>query len=81
MVYSLNETDPLVGSDRIRSFDLFLSAVQTIVTFGVANPAPVALGSASLRTSPARGLASGRMEASLAGDDGGQIHTIRPPRY
>ena len=59
------ETDFLVDSHQIRSFDLFLSAVQALVTFSVAYPASVALGSVLLQTSPARGLASGRMEAFL----------------
>ncbi|KAF9645549.1 hypothetical protein BDM02DRAFT_3271637 [Thelephora ganbajun] len=50
---------------QIRSFDLFLAAVQALVTFSVAYPASVALGSVLLQTSPARGLTSGRMEAFL----------------
>ena len=59
------EADPLVHSHQIRSFDLFLAAVQALVTFSVAYPASVALGSVLLQTSPARGLTSGRMEAFL----------------
>ena len=59
------EADHLTGSHQIRSFDLFLSAVQALVTFSVAYPASVALGSVLLQTSPARGLASGRMESFL----------------
>lgn len=59
------EADQLTGSHQIRSFDLFLAAVQTVVTFSVAYPASVALGSVLLQTSPARGLTNGRMEAFL----------------
>ena len=59
------EADSLTDSHQIRSFDLFLAAVQTLVTFSVAYPASVALGSVLLQTSPARGLTSGRMEAFL----------------
>ena len=59
------KTDSLVTSHQIRSFDLFLAAVQALVTFSVAYPASVALGSVLLQTSPARGLVSGRMEAFL----------------
>jgi len=59
------EADSLTVSHQIRSFDLFLAAVQALVTFSVAYPASVALGSVLLQTSPARGLASGRMEAFL----------------
>lgn len=51
--------------DQQRQFDLFLAGVEAIVTFGVAYPASVALGSVLLQTSPARGLASGRMESFL----------------
>ena len=66
MVSSLSyEADLLAGSHQIRSFDLFLAAVQALVTFSVAYPASVALGSVLLQTSPARGLTSGRMEAFL----------------
>lgn len=57
--------DHSIGSHQIRSFDLFLAAVQALVTFSVAYPASVALGSVLLQTSPARGLTSGRMEAFL----------------
>jgi len=57
--------DPFTCSHQIRSFDLFLAAVQALVTFSVAYPASVALGSVLLQTSPARGLSSGRMEAFL----------------
>ena len=59
------EAESLVDSHQIRSFDLFLAAVQALVTFSVAYPASVALGSVLLQTSPARGLTSGRMEAFL----------------
>ena len=55
----------MTDSHQIRSFDLFLAAVQALITFCVAYPASVALGSVLLQTSPARGLASGRMEAFL----------------
>ena len=57
--------DSFIDSHQIRSFDLFLAAVQALVTFSVAYPASVALGSVLLQTSPARGLTSGRMEAFL----------------
>ena len=57
--------ETLTYSHQVRSFDLFLAAVQALVTFCVAYPASVALGSVLLQTSPARGLASGRMEAFL----------------
>jgi len=50
---------------QIRSFDLFLAAIQALVTFSVAYPASVALGSVLLQTSPPRGLASGIMEDFL----------------
>lgn len=53
------------NSHQVRSFDLFLAAAQALVTFSLAYPASVALGSVLLQTSPARGLASGRMEAFL----------------
>lgn len=55
----------LLPDHQIQSFDLFLSAIQALVTFSVAYPASVALGSVLLQTSPARGLVSGRMEAFL----------------
>lgn len=48
-----------------RQFDLLLAGVEAVVTFSVAYPAAVALGSVLLQTSPARGLASGRMESFL----------------
>lgn len=46
-------------------FDLLLAAVETFVTFTLAYPAAVALGSVLLQTAPARGLPGGRMEAFL----------------
>lgn len=48
-----------------RYFDLVLAGVETVVTFSVAYSAAVALGATLLQTSPARGLAGGRMEAFL----------------
>ncbi|KAL7284724.1 LOW QUALITY PROTEIN: hypothetical protein ACG7TL_002030 [Trametes sanguinea] len=48
-----------------RAVDLILAAVETIVTFKLAYRAAVALGVVLLQTSPARGLAGGRMEAFL----------------
>ncbi|CAL1709761.1 unnamed protein product [Somion occarium] len=48
-----------------RDFDLFLAAVETIVTFYLAYPAAVALGSVLLQTAPSRGLPGARMEAFL----------------
>ncbi|KAI0324577.1 hypothetical protein GY45DRAFT_1331389 [Cubamyces sp. BRFM 1775] len=48
-----------------RPLDLFLAAVETIVTYKLAYRAAVALGAVLLQTSPARGLAGGRMEAFL----------------
>ncbi|KAI0372535.1 hypothetical protein BV20DRAFT_964137 [Pilatotrama ljubarskyi] len=48
-----------------RPIDLILAAVQTAVTFKLAYRAAVALGAVLLQTSPARGLAGGRMEAFL----------------
>lgn len=59
------EADSLIRSHQIRSFDLFLAAIQALVTFSVAYPASVALGSVLLQTSPPRGLASGVMEDFL----------------
>jgi hypothetical protein len=59
------EAHSFVRSHQIRSFDLFLAAAQALVTFSVAYPASVALGSVLLQTSPPRGLVSGRMEAFL----------------
>ena len=59
------EADCLIHSHQIRSFDLFLAAIQALVTFSVAYPASVALGSVLLQTSPPRGLASGVMEDFL----------------
>ncbi|KAI0772889.1 hypothetical protein BD413DRAFT_36411 [Trametes elegans] len=48
-----------------RPLDLILAAVEAIVTFKLAYRAAVALGAVLLQTSPARGLAGGRMEAFL----------------
>ncbi|KAI0074357.1 hypothetical protein K474DRAFT_1774086 [Panus rudis PR-1116 ss-1] len=48
---------------RHRDFDLALAAIQTVVTFQLAYPAAVALGSVLLQTAPSRGLPGGRMEA------------------
>ncbi|KAH9947841.1 hypothetical protein B0H21DRAFT_789088 [Amylocystis lapponica] len=48
-----------------RPFDLVLAGVETVVTFSLAYSAAVALGAVLLQTSPARGLAGGRMEAFL----------------
>ncbi|TFK82872.1 hypothetical protein K466DRAFT_666245 [Polyporus arcularius HHB13444] len=48
-----------------RPFDLILAGVETLVTFNIAYRAAVALGAVLLQTSPARGLAGGRMEAFL----------------
>ncbi|PCH37427.1 hypothetical protein WOLCODRAFT_140858 [Wolfiporia cocos MD-104 SS10] len=48
-----------------RFFDLALAGLETIVTFSLAYSAAVALGAVLLQTSPARGLAGGRMEAFL----------------
>ncbi|KAI0672289.1 hypothetical protein C8Q78DRAFT_1026273 [Trametes maxima] len=48
-----------------RPLDLILAAVETTVTFKLAYRAAVALGAVLLQTSPARGLAGGRMEAFL----------------
>ncbi|KAI9060095.1 hypothetical protein FKP32DRAFT_1595833 [Trametes sanguinea] len=48
-----------------RPIDLILAAVETTVTFKLAYRAAVALGAVLLQTSPARGLAGGRMEAFL----------------
>ncbi|KAI0705385.1 hypothetical protein C8Q76DRAFT_860798 [Earliella scabrosa] len=48
-----------------RAFDLVLAGVETVVTFNIAYRAAVALGAVLLQTSPARGLAGGRMEAFL----------------
>ena len=59
------KADSLIRSYQVRSFDLFLAAVQALVTFSVAYPASVALGSVLLQTSPPRGLASGGMENFL----------------
>ncbi|KAI8989107.1 hypothetical protein BD414DRAFT_577814 [Trametes punicea] len=48
-----------------RPVDLIVAAVETTVTFKLAYRAAVALGAVLLQTSPARGLAGGRMEAFL----------------
>ncbi|EJF61727.1 PAP2-domain-containing protein [Dichomitus squalens LYAD-421 SS1] len=48
-----------------RPFDLILAGLETIVTFNIAYHAAVQLGAVLLQTSPARGLAGGRMEAFL----------------
>ncbi|CCM02007.1 uncharacterized protein FIBRA_04081 [Fibroporia radiculosa] len=48
-----------------RYFDLMLAGVETVVTFSLAYTAAVAFGATLLQTSPARGLAGGRMEAFL----------------
>lgn len=48
-----------------RPFDLILAGVETVVTFKLAYAAAVQLGATLLQTSPARGLAGGRMEAFL----------------
>ncbi|RPD61636.1 hypothetical protein L226DRAFT_552504 [Lentinus tigrinus ALCF2SS1-7] len=48
-----------------QTFDLLLAGVETVVTFNIAYRAAVALGAVLLQTSPARGLAGGRMEAFL----------------
>ncbi|KAH9854564.1 hypothetical protein C2E23DRAFT_726136 [Lenzites betulinus] len=48
-----------------RPIDLILAAIETIVTFKLAYRAASALGVVLLQTSPARGLAGGRMEAFL----------------
>ncbi|PIL29101.1 transporter [Ganoderma sinense ZZ0214-1] len=48
-----------------RPFDLILAGLETIVTFNLAYRAAVQLGAVLLQTSPARGLAGGRMEAFL----------------
>ncbi|KAI0752742.1 hypothetical protein C8Q80DRAFT_1267246 [Daedaleopsis nitida] len=46
-------------------FDLLIAGAETVVTFNIAYRAAVALGAVLLQTSPARGLAGGRMEAFL----------------
>ncbi|OJT05934.1 hypothetical protein TRAPUB_3224 [Trametes pubescens] len=48
-----------------RPLDLMLAGIETVVTFKLAYRAAVALGAVLLQTSPARGLAGGRMEAFL----------------
>ncbi|KAH9934154.1 uncharacterized protein B0H18DRAFT_1082772 [Fomitopsis serialis] len=48
-----------------RFFDLVLAGFETVATFSIAYSAAVALGAVLLQTSPARGLAGGRMEAFL----------------
>lgn len=48
-----------------RSMDLLLAGIETFVTFSLAYPAAVTLGSVLLQTSPPRGLPGGRMEAFL----------------
>ncbi|EMD36967.1 hypothetical protein CERSUDRAFT_51026 [Gelatoporia subvermispora B] len=55
----------IVPPHQHRPFDLVLAGVETIVTFSLAYSAAVALGAVLLQTSPARGLAGGRMEAFL----------------
>ncbi|KAI0827373.1 hypothetical protein BC628DRAFT_1369224 [Trametes gibbosa] len=47
------------------TIDLILAAIETTVTFKLAYRAASALGVVLLQTSPARGLAGGRMEAFL----------------
>ena len=48
-----------------RPFDLILAGLETTITFNLAYRAAVELGAVLLQTSPARGLAGGRMEAFL----------------
>jgi len=48
-----------------RPFDLLLASVETILTFSIAYPASVVLGTVLLQTSPERGMPGGRMEAFL----------------
>ncbi|OCH90501.1 hypothetical protein OBBRIDRAFT_877280 [Obba rivulosa] len=55
----------IIPPHQHRPFDLVLAGVETIVTFSLAYSAAVALGAVLLQTSPARGLAGGRMEAFL----------------
>jgi len=55
----------LLHEGQQRQFDLLLAGIEGIITFSLAYPASVALGSVLLQTSPPRGSASGRMEAFL----------------
>lgn len=58
-------TDKGDHSTQHRTCDLLLAAMITVVTFKVAYRACVILGTVLLQTSPARGSASGKMEAFL----------------
>ncbi|KAI0043057.1 hypothetical protein FA95DRAFT_1499203 [Auriscalpium vulgare] len=55
----------LTPSSTHRTFDLLLAGAQAFAMFRLAYPACVTIGTVLLQTSPARGLASGRMEAFL----------------
>ncbi|RDB17297.1 Zinc transporter 6 [Hypsizygus marmoreus] len=55
----------LVPVAQHRTCDLLLAALITVVTFNVAYRACTVLGTVLLQTSPARGAASGKMEAFL----------------
>ncbi|TDL27884.1 hypothetical protein BD410DRAFT_781799, partial [Rickenella mellea] len=55
----------LLPPSQHRLFDLLLAAVETVLTFSIAYPASVVLGTVLLQTSPERGLPGGRMEAFL----------------
>ncbi|TDL27938.1 hypothetical protein BD410DRAFT_336962 [Rickenella mellea] len=55
----------LLPPSQHRPFDLLLAAVETVLTFSIAYPASVVLGTVLLQTSPERGLPGGRMEAFL----------------
>lgn len=52
-------------SDQQRPADLFLAAVEVLLTFWVAYPAAVTLAEVVLQTAPDRGMPGGQMEALL----------------
>ncbi|KLO06516.1 hypothetical protein SCHPADRAFT_882816 [Schizopora paradoxa] len=55
----------LLPTSQHRPFDLFVAALETIITFSIAYPAAVIQGAVLLQTAPGRGLPGGRMEAFL----------------
>ncbi|OBZ76702.1 Zinc transporter 6 [Grifola frondosa] len=75
-------TSVFVSPRQHRPIDLILAAVETVITFSLAYPAAVALGAVLLQTSPARGLAGGRMEAFLRAMREIERHpqVLHPPR-
>ncbi|TDL25190.1 hypothetical protein BD410DRAFT_813569 [Rickenella mellea] len=60
-----NHTKLFEGPSQHRPFEPLLAAVETVLTFSIAYPASVILGTVLLQTSPERGLPGGRMEAPL----------------